>query len=80
MLTEEYLKKARDVDRVYGGVVEGAVGRVQRNLLDFGEVRGLRFGAFGEASSRCMRWSTTLLTGGSRLRGCTRGGRVGRVC
>ena len=36
MLTEEYMKKARDVDRVYGGVAEGAVGRVQRKLLDFG--------------------------------------------
>ena len=49
VLTEEYLKKARDVDRVYGGVAEGAVGRVQRKLLGFGEVRGLMFGAFGEA-------------------------------
>ena len=50
MLTEEYRKKARDVDRVYGGAVEGTVGRVQRKLLDYGEVRGLVFGAFGEAS------------------------------
>ena len=35
-------------------LAEGAVGRVQRKLLDFGEVRGLMFGAFGEASSGCM--------------------------
>ena len=54
VFTEEYPKKARNVDRVYGGVAEGAVGRVQRKLLDFGEVRGLMFGAFGEASSSCM--------------------------
>ena len=50
VLTEEYTKKARDVDRAYGGVVEGTVGRVQRKLVDFGEVRGLVFGAFGECS------------------------------
>ena len=49
-LTKEYMKKAKQVDRVYGGVAEGAVGRVQRKLEDFGEVRGLVFGAFGEAS------------------------------
>ena len=50
VLTEEYRKKAKNVDRVYGGVAEGAVGRVQRKLEDYGEVRGLVFGAFGEAS------------------------------
>ena len=50
VLTEEYAKKARDVDRVYGEAVEGTVGRVQKKLMDFGEVRGLVFGAFGEAS------------------------------
>ena len=50
VLTEEYNKKARNVDRVYGGAAEGTVGRVQRKLMDFGQVRGLVFGAFGEAS------------------------------
>ena len=50
VLTEEYSKKVKKVDRVYGGAEEGAVGRVQRKLLDFGEVRGLVFGAFGKAS------------------------------
>ena len=43
-------KKARNVDRVYGGAAEDTVGRVQRKLMDFGQVRGLVFGAFGEAS------------------------------
>ena len=38
VLTEEYRKKAKQVDRVYGGVAEGAVGRVQRKLKDFGQV------------------------------------------
>ena len=50
VLTEEYTKKARNVDRVYGGAAEDTVGRVQRKLMDFGQVRGLVFGAFGEAS------------------------------
>ena len=50
VLTEEFTKKARNLDRVYGGVAGGTVGRVQRKLVDFGEVRGLVFGAFGECS------------------------------
>ena len=50
MLTEEYTKNARNVDKVYGGAAEGTVGRVQRKLMDFGQVRGLVFEAFGEAS------------------------------
>ena len=50
VLTEEYSKKAKKVDRVYGGADVDVVGRVQRKLMDFGEVRGLVFGAFGEAS------------------------------
>ena len=49
-LTAEYLKKAREVDRVYGNVPEGEVGRVERKLTGYGQVRGLVFGAFGEAS------------------------------
>ena len=51
VLTEEYIKKARNVDRMYWGAAEGTVGRVERKLVDMGEeVRGLVFGAFGEAS------------------------------
>ena len=75
MLTEEYTKNARNVDKVYGGAAEGTVGRVQRKLMDFGQVRGLVFEAFGEASEG-VRWSITWLTVGSRWRGCSRGGRV----
>ena len=50
MVTKEYIKKARNVDRVYGGAAKGTVGWVERKLVDMGEVRGLVFGAFGEAS------------------------------
>ena len=77
VLTEEYLKKARNVDRVYGGVAEGELGRVQRKLVDFGEVRGLVFGAFGEASEGVHELVHHLAD--SRLKGCSRGERVVRV-
>ena len=50
VLTEEYVKKVKKVDRVYGGAAEDTVGRVQRKLEGFGDVRGLVFSAFGEAS------------------------------
>ena len=49
-LTVEYIKKAVHVDRAYGGAGEGEIGRVKRKLEEYGEVRGLVFGAFGEAS------------------------------
>ena len=38
------------MDRQYGGAVEGEVGRVERKLLEYGEVKGLVVGAFGEVS------------------------------
>ena len=49
-LTGHYMGKATGVDQNYGGVMPGEVGRVQRKLETFGEVRGLVFGAFGEVS------------------------------
>ena len=62
-LTGEYLLKARQVDQQYCGTpappppVPGdqqqprPIGPVERRLLQFGEVRGWCFGAFGEAST-----------------------------
>ena len=67
-LTAEYTRKARQVDQNYGGVprpppaLPGApqlprvVGRVERRLQAFGEVRGWCFGAWGEASQECHAW------------------------
>ena len=49
-LTAQYRTKARNVDRVFGGVPEGQVGPVQAKLMDFGKVEVLVFGAFCEAS------------------------------
>ena len=39
-LNGEYLSKAREVDRQFGGVLAGTVGPVQRRLERFGEVKG----------------------------------------
>ena len=62
-LSEEYARKARQVDWEYGGnprpppQPRGApapprvIGRVERQLLSFGRVRGWCFGAWGEAST-----------------------------
>ena len=62
-LTGEYLRKARQVDQQFCGTpappppVPGGqqqprpIGPVERRLLQFGEVRGWCFGAFGEAST-----------------------------
>ena len=61
-LTADYLRKARSVDQQYCGTppppppLPGGqeqprvIGPVERRLLQFGEVRGWCFGAFGEAS------------------------------
>ena len=50
MLHEEYLKKARTIDREYVGVQPGVVGPVETKLLSFERVQGLVFGAWGEGS------------------------------
>ena len=61
-LTADYLRKARNVDQQYCGTPAPpapgprgqqqprAIGPVERHLLEFGEVKGWCFGAFGEAS------------------------------
>ncbi len=49
-LNAEYVRTARDADRKYCGTLDNAMGPVQQHLESFGTVRGLVFGAFGEAS------------------------------
>ena len=49
-LPQEYAAKARAVDRRYCGTLPGMVGPVERKLLTYEPVRGLVFGAWGEAS------------------------------
>ena len=50
MVPKEYTKKARDVDRGVLGAPDGVPGPVQARLEEYGEVKALVFGAFGEAS------------------------------
>ena len=47
LLMEEYRKKADEMDRLLG---EEGQGRVRRRLDEFGDLLGLVFGQFGEAS------------------------------
>ena len=54
------MKKARDTDRVYGGVEEGVVGPVENKLLQYGDISGLVVGAFGEGSGVLHSFVETL--------------------
>jgi hypothetical protein len=49
-LPAEYTNKARRVDREYCDTMPGAVGPVEARLQTYDAVRGLVFGAWGEAS------------------------------
>ena len=46
----EYVTKARNADRRWNGTAEGAMGAIERRLLEFGPIRGLVVGAFGEVN------------------------------
>ena len=47
LLNREYIKKARDADRLFNGTEEGQVGRVESKLIELGEVQGLVCGNWG---------------------------------
>ena len=47
---KEYANKARRLDQQYCGTQPGVAGPVERQLQSFGQLRGLVFGAWGEAS------------------------------
>ena len=49
-LPGEYAAKARAVDRRYCGTPEGSIGPVETRLRTYEPVRGIVFGAWGEAS------------------------------
>ena len=59
-LPAEYAAQARCVDREYYSTLKGALGPVQRKLCTFDAVRGLVFGAWGEASPDVHRLLTSL--------------------
>ena len=46
-----YRDKARNIDRLYCGAVEGHTGPVEQRLEQFGEIQCFVIGQFGEASA-----------------------------
>ena len=66
----EYLRKARTLDRQWLGVAAAQQGPVELKLRSFGEVRGLVFGSWGEASGD-VDWllSEAVAVGLSRRKG-----------
>ena len=61
----EYARKARRVDGAYCGTLSGSTGPVERRLQTFDPVKGLVFGAFGEASPDVHRLLSALAHAGS---------------
>ena len=73
MLHQEYVSKARKVDRDYVGTEVGEMGPVERKLLSFERVQGVVFGAWGEASEPVHRLIDVLATSRVRVAGPQRG-------
>lgn len=65
-LPAEYASKARGVDRKYCGTLQGAVGPVEGMLRTFEPVRGLVFGAWGEASPATHKLLTVMAQCGAQ--------------
>ena len=45
LLQNEYAKKARRADQIYGSTLEGEIGNMEQKLLNYGRVRGLVVGS-----------------------------------
>ena len=61
----EYVRKARKLDQRFCGTVTGETGPVERKLASFGEVRGLVFGSWGEASPYVEELLSAFVASGS---------------
>lgn len=59
-LPAEYAAKAREIDRKFCGTLPADVGPVEQHLRSFDPVRGLVFGAWGEASPDVEKLLTAL--------------------
>ena len=70
--------KARAADRRYNGVMEGEVGRVERKLVELGDVRGIVCGNFGEVSEDTHLLLAAMATSRVRVTG-PMVGRSGRM-
>ena len=74
-LRHEYVITARSVDRQYCGMEPGQVGPVEAKLNSLGQVRGVVFGAFGEASEAVHDLVNHLATSRVAVAGPQRGRR-----
>ena len=72
-LQQEYRRKAKKVDQEVLGLPEGQKGPVERRLDEFGELLGLCFGAWGEASEGVHRLVQTLAESRLKYQGLQRG-------
>ena len=54
-VNDEYVTKARAADRRWNNTEEGSQGPIERRLLEFGPIRGLVVGAFGEVNSEISK-------------------------
>jgi len=75
-LPGEYLKKAKDVGQRFCGAAVGQQGPVEEKLVGMGNLRGLVFGAFGEASKDVHDLVQRLADSRVARKGLSRG----RVC
>ena len=50
LVTADYRAKAQEADQKYNGTVVGQKGPLEKELLNWGHIDGLVFGAFGEVS------------------------------
>ena len=66
-LNKEYQDKAKNADRLHGGLQPGVVGRVEAKLLTFPPVRGIVFGNWGEVSEDTHRLVDALATSRARV-------------
>ena len=72
-LQQEYRSKAKKVDQEVLGLPEGQKGPVERRLDEFGELLGLCFGAWGEASEGVHKLVQTLAESRLKYQGLQRG-------
>ena len=76
-LQADYVTKARKVDQKFGGAQVGQVGRVERELSSYGEIQGLVFGAWGEASKGVHELVETMAKCRVRSQAMTKGRLMG---
>ena len=72
-LQREYRKKAKKVDQEVLGVEEQQKGPVEKRLEEFGDLLGLCFGAWGEASEGVHQLVQTLAESRLKFQGLQRG-------